>query len=136
MTAEPRTVAAARIEVERARGRMMDSARELQDRLSPGTIAHTAWSGAKAKGADFAEDAVDAVKRRPGIAGGVVAAVALFLAREPLLDLAGKLGGQVGDTIGGKGRARRKAAKAGPAKARTSAERTTKDKASRTETTE
>jgi hypothetical protein len=95
VTAEPATIAAARIEAERARGRLMDSARELQERLSPGTLAQSAWSGAKAKGVDIAEEAVDAVKRRPGLAGGVVAAVALFLAREPLIDLAGKLGDQV-----------------------------------------
>ena len=37
------------------------------------------------------EDAVDAVRRRPLAAGGVVAAIALFLAREPLKDLAGRL---------------------------------------------
>ena len=34
--------------------------------------------------------AVDAVRRRPVAAGGIVAALALFLAREPLIDLAGK----------------------------------------------
>ena len=84
-------MAAARIEADRARARLMDSARELQERLSPGTLAHNAWEGAKIKGADLAEDAVDAVRRRPAIAGGVVAALTLFLAREPLIDLAGKL---------------------------------------------
>jgi len=88
-------IAAARIEAERARSRLLDTARELQDRLSPGTLAQSAWAGAKAKGADLAEDAVDAVRRRPGIAGGVVAAIALFLAREPLIDMAGKLAGGV-----------------------------------------
>ncbi len=95
MTEEAKTVTAARIEAERARGRLIDTARELQERLSPGTLAHNAWSGAKTKSAEVADVAVDAVKRRPGIAAGVVAAAALFLAREPLIDLAGKLGGQV-----------------------------------------
>lgn len=84
-------VTAARIEADRARARLMDSAKELQERLSPGTLAHNAWEGAKIKGADLAEDAVDAVRRRPALAGGVVAALTLFLAREPLIDLAGKL---------------------------------------------
>ena len=50
-----------------------------------------AWDAAKSKGADIAEDAVDAVRSRPLTATGVVAAIALFLAREPLIDLAGKL---------------------------------------------
>jgi hypothetical protein len=84
-------VAAARIEAERSRARLMASAHELQDRLSPRTLARDAWEGAKAKGADMAEDAVDAVRSRPITATGVVAAIALFLAREPLFDLAGKL---------------------------------------------
>ena len=91
MSTEPAAVAAARIEAERARGRMMDTARELQDRVSPATLAQNAWTGAKSKGADLAEEAVDAVRARPAIASGVVAAIALFLAREPLIDLAGKL---------------------------------------------
>lgn len=88
---EDRAVDAARIEAERARARLMGSAQELQERLSPKTLARGAWEGAKDKGADLAEDAVDAVRARPLAAGGAVAALTLFLAREPLLDLAGKL---------------------------------------------
>jgi hypothetical protein len=91
MSKDSMQVTAARIEADRARARLMECARELQERLSPGTLAHNAWEGAKIKGADLAEDAVDAVRRRPAIAGGVVAALTLFLAREPLIDLAGKL---------------------------------------------
>jgi ElaB/YqjD/DUF883 family membrane-anchored ribosome-binding protein len=84
-------VAAAKIEAERARGRLMATAHELQDRLSPKTIARDTWQSAKEKGADLAEDAVDAVRARPVATGGVVAALALFLAREPLFELAGRL---------------------------------------------
>ena len=91
MSKDTPEIAAARIEAERARFRLMESARELQDRLSPANLAQSAWVGAKEKGADLAEDAVDAVRRRPAIASGVVAAIALFLAREPLIDAAGKL---------------------------------------------
>ena len=91
MSKDTPEVAAARIEAERARARLMETARELQERLSPATLAQNAWEGAKSKGADLAEDAVDAVRRRPAIASGVVAAIALFLAREPLIDMAGKL---------------------------------------------
>lgn len=84
-------IAAARVEAERARTNMLATAHELQERLSPKTLARGAWEGAKIKGADLAEDAVDAVRARPVAATGVVAAIALFLAREPLMDLAGKL---------------------------------------------
>lgn len=101
-------VAAARHEVERSRSRLMATAQELQERLSPKTLARGAWQGAKIKGADLAEDAVDAVRARPLAATGVVAAIALFLAREPLMDLAGKLVDGVSDKKPAK---RRKAAK-------------------------
>ena len=84
-------VLAARIEVERARARLIDTAGELQLRLAPKTLAREAWEGAKVKGADLAEEAVDAVRARPLAAGGIAAAIALFLAREPLIDMAGKL---------------------------------------------
>ena len=84
-------ISAARIEAERSRAKLMGTAGELQDRLSPKTLAKGAWEGAKVKGADLAEDAVDAVKARPVAAGGLVAALTLFLAREPLMDLAQKV---------------------------------------------
>jgi len=106
-------VVAARIEVERARTRLMADVDELiglagrlQHKLAPLTLMRDAWEGAKGKGADLAEDAVDAVRSRPLATGGVVAALTLFLAREPLMDLAGKLLG--GDSIKGKAPRRRK----------------------------
>lgn len=77
-------IAAARIEVERSRAELIDTARELQARLQPKILANEAWEKAKMKGADLAEDAVDAVAKRPVAVGGVVAALAMFLAREPL----------------------------------------------------
>ena len=98
MTNESPEVTAARIEAERSRARLMETAHLLQDRLKPKTLAQNAWQGAKEKGADLAEDAVDAVRKRPLAATGVVAAIALFLAREPLKDLAGKfIGGDRSD---------------------------------------
>lgn len=90
-------IAAARSEVERSRARLLDTAHELQERLSPKTLAKGAWQGAKEKGADLAEDAVDAVRARPFAATGVVAAITMFLARAPLMDLAGKLAEEVSD---------------------------------------
>jgi hypothetical protein len=81
-------VAAARIEVERTRAALLDTAKELQQRLQPRTLASEAWEKAKIKGADLAEDAVDAVKKRPVAVGGVVAALTMFLARDPIKDAA------------------------------------------------
>ena len=88
-------ILAARADAEHARQRLMESAHELQERLAPKTVARNAWQGAKDgikhKSADLAEDAVDAVRKRPVAATGAVAALALFLAREPLMELAGKI---------------------------------------------
>ena len=84
-------VVAAQIEVERTRAALMETTRELQERLQPKTLASEAWEKAKEKGADLAEDAVDAVKSRPVAVGGVVAALTMFLAREPIKDAAVKL---------------------------------------------
>lgn len=91
MTRELPEVTAAKLEAERARVQLMSTANRLQARMSPGTLASNAWQDAKDKGADLAENAVDAVRKRPVAATGVVAAIALFLAREPLMDLAGKV---------------------------------------------
>ena len=89
--------AAARIEVERSRSRVIATAHELQERLSPKTLAKGAWQGAKEKGADLAENTVDAVRARPLATTGVIAALTMFLAREPLIDLAGRIANGVGE---------------------------------------
>ena len=70
---------------------LVDYAQDLQDKLTPHNIARDAWDAAKSKGADIAEDAVDAVRKRPVAASTAGAAIGLFIAREPLMDLAGKL---------------------------------------------
>ena len=81
----PRIVAA-QAAANEARQSLIDTAHELQQRLQPKTLARDAWAGAKVKGADLAEGAVDAVRRRPVATGGVLAAIAMFLAREPIKD--------------------------------------------------
>ena len=90
MTDTPK-VAAARIEVERTRAALLDTTKDLQQRLQPKTLASEAWEKAKNKGADLAEDAVDAVKKRPVAVGGLVAALTMFLAREPIKDAVGNI---------------------------------------------
>ncbi len=86
-------IIAAEADVAEAREALIDTARELQQRLAPRTLARDAWESAKNKGADIAEDAVDAVKRRPVATGGVIAAIAMFLAREPIKDGVSRLYG-------------------------------------------
>ena len=71
-------------EVARSREQVVETLHELADLLAPKRIAKNVWESAKVKGADMAEDAVDAVKRRPVAATGLVAAITMFLAREPI----------------------------------------------------
>ena len=87
MTDTPK-VRAARISVEERKAVLIDTVRELQQRLQPRTLAGEAWEAAKNKGANLAEDAVDAVRSRPVATGGIVAALAMFLARDPIKDAA------------------------------------------------
>jgi Protein of unknown function (DUF3618) len=84
------SIITARAEVDRTRARLIATAREMQDRLSPHTLVRDVWDSAKEKGAGLAEEAVDAVRKRPIVAGGVVTALALFLGRDPLMDLVAK----------------------------------------------
>ena len=101
---ESAEIVAARIHAEQAQHRLVARLHELQDRVAPRTLTRDALQAAKSKGADLAEDAVDAVRARPVAATGVVAAIALFLAREPLMDLAGKLVGGKSKKISSKTR--------------------------------
>ena len=98
MSEDSPELAEARRKAEHARAKfwssfdeLIDFAHRVQQRLEPSHLARDAWDAAKSKGVDLAEDAVDAVRKRPVAAGGAVAALALFIAREPLMDLAGKL---------------------------------------------
>jgi len=90
MSEDEARIAAARLKVERSRERLIETAQALARQLEPGRIARGLWDDAKDKGADLAEEAVDAVKARPIAATGIAAGLALFLAREPIAELAGK----------------------------------------------
>jgi len=79
-------IAVAESKADLARARLMETIEQLADLLEPNKIARDLWDSAKVKGADMAEEAVDAVKRRPVATGGIIAAVAMFLAREPIKD--------------------------------------------------
>jgi Protein of unknown function (DUF3618) len=116
---EPPSVLAARAEVEIARRRMLDTLAELQQQFAPRALVREAWETAREKGAELAEDTVDAVRSRPLAATGVVAAITMFLAREPLMDLASKLVGGVSNK-----RKARKQTRAAKAKTKTTQSKT------------
>jgi hypothetical protein len=74
----------AETKVDRTRARLLDTIGEIADRLEPRKILNELWGSAKEKSADLAGEAVDAVKSRPVAATGIVAALTMFLAREPI----------------------------------------------------
>lgn len=78
-------LAQAKYEAEQARKRLAATTGTLQHRLHPSTLASNAWDGVREKSGELAEDAIHAVADRPVKVSGIVAAVALFLAREPIL---------------------------------------------------
>ena len=86
---DDRDLSAAEDEVERAKDRMLGTVRDISRQLQPHHLVAELWEDAKIKGADLAEEAVDAVKARPLAATGIVAAIAMFFAREPLMGMDG-----------------------------------------------
>lgn len=86
MTSRDLKIAAAEADREDKRARLLETVDELSSLFEPRKIVQEVWDTAKVKGADLAEDAVDAVKRRPVAASGAIAAIAMFLAREPIKD--------------------------------------------------
>lgn len=74
-----------------ARQRLESSILATRTRLRPGNLAGEAWDGVKEKGATLADDAVEAVKARPGLVSLALGAVALFFARKPIGRAVGNL---------------------------------------------
>jgi hypothetical protein len=99
-------VKAAEFEVDRSRAALISTLQDVSRQFEPHRLVQEAWDKAKDKGADLAEEAVNAVSKRPVAAGAVVAGIVAFIAREPLIDLARKLA----DGSKGKSRRRRKPA--------------------------
>jgi len=107
-------VRAAEFEVDRARSKLLATLQELSQQFQPHRLMQEVWEKAKDKGADLAEDAVDAVRSRPVTSSAVAAGIVAFLAREPLMDLAGKV-------VAGAKSKTKKRRKAAPQKSKTEA---------------
>ncbi len=84
-------LAQAKYEAKQARVRLVATAGALQDRLHPAHLASNAWQGVREKSGELAEDAIQAVRERPVKASGVVAGIALFLARDSIRSLVSSL---------------------------------------------
>ncbi len=81
----------ARRDAVKARARLDATLAATRARLHPNSLAGEAWDGVKAKGADLADEAVEAVKARPVAVSAGIGALALFLARGPLTRAAKRL---------------------------------------------
>jgi ElaB/YqjD/DUF883 family membrane-anchored ribosome-binding protein len=84
-------IARARGQADSAKARLMGTVDEAKARLAPGRLASEAVQTAKDKGIVAADDAVTAVKDRPGLTAGIATAAALFFARRPLFAAVGRL---------------------------------------------
>jgi hypothetical protein len=81
----------AKVEAELSKKRLASTMSTLQERLKPGNLASEAWSGVRDKGGELADSTLQTAKDRPVAAGGIVAAILVYLAREPLWRLAVRL---------------------------------------------
>ncbi len=74
----------AQYEVVLAKKRLAATKGALQYKLKPANIAHNAWDSVRGKSEAAADGALGAARGHPGAVGGAIAAVTLFLAREPI----------------------------------------------------
>jgi hypothetical protein len=126
-------VARAQADVDQARAQLLATIGTIAAMLEPRKLVSEAWETAKDKGADLAEDAVDAVRRRPVAATGIVAALAMFLAREPIRDGIARIASKRSAKANGKKLAPPKPpSPPAPPRKRSAAKRTTKTKTEKT----
>lgn len=78
-------------DVERAKKRFASTMGALQYRLKPGTLMNNAWDGVRDKSGEVADTTMQAVKGRPVTVSGILAAILIFLARDPLRRLLASL---------------------------------------------
>ena len=84
----------AQARVDAARDRLLGTAQEIQARLAPERLLDDAVSAARARSAELAHGAGEAVRKRPvTVAAAIVASMALF-AHKPLLQLGRKFFGR------------------------------------------
>jgi len=84
-------IARARGDADAAKARLMGTVDEVKVRLAPGKLASDAVQSAKDRSIVVADDAVTAVKERPGLAAGIATAAALIIARRPLFAAVGRM---------------------------------------------
>jgi hypothetical protein len=85
-------------DVERAKKQLASTMGALQYRLKPATLMSNAWDGVRDKSGEVADTTLQAVKDRPVTVSGILAAILIFLARDPLRRLLAGLFSRGGET--------------------------------------
>ena len=88
---ETRRIEQASADVQQAKKRLASTLGALQYRLKPATLMSNAWEGVRDKSGEVADTTLQAVKGRPVTVSGVLAAIVIFLARDPLRRLLSSL---------------------------------------------
>lgn len=83
-------VEVAQSQVDAARGRLMATVEEIQQRIAPSTLMDEAIEQVKTRSAEFAQSAGQAVRDRPATVAATVAGLGLLVAAKPLSRLFGK----------------------------------------------
>lgn len=84
MIGDKADLANARAQADLARGRLVATLGELQQRLHPRALMKEAWEELRERGTEMADDAIRSAKEKPGRTAAIAGAVALFLARKPI----------------------------------------------------
>jgi ElaB/YqjD/DUF883 family membrane-anchored ribosome-binding protein len=83
-------VEVAQSQVDAARGRLMATIEEIQQRIAPSTLMDEAIEQVKTRSAEFAQSAGQVVRDRPATVAATVAGLGLLVAAKPLSRLFGK----------------------------------------------
>jgi ElaB/YqjD/DUF883 family membrane-anchored ribosome-binding protein len=88
----------AQSEVDSARGRLMATVEQIQQRVAPSTLMDEAIEQVKTRSAEFAQSAGQAVRERPATVAATAAGIGLLLAAKPLSRLFGKRNAEPDET--------------------------------------
>lgn len=80
----------AQSEVDSARGRLMATFEQIQQRIAPSTLVEEAIEQVKTRSTEIAHSASDVVRERPATFAATAAGIGFFLAAKPLTMLFGR----------------------------------------------
>ena len=88
----------AQSEVDSARGRLMATIEQIQQRIAPSNLMEEAFEQVKTRSADLAQSAGQVVRERPATVAATAAGIGLLLAAKPLAKLFGRRKAEADET--------------------------------------